>query len=1514
MCLEDVNVWRRVKICVVSFVMVSVFFGQFLFVPETAGSWSNEGDLSSDDGNPSMYPEVSLACENDGNGNDNCKNIHVVWVEEHTYDDPPNNPTCQAIMYKRSTDYGATWGTTIPISNPHYLPGKTYCGDAGKPSISVEGSSIYVIWPNVWDFYTNDADPLRYYRIYFQRSLNGGGTWAATDIAIDDTTVVSSRTVSRIIARYDEAFVIGTSVYGGSDYLHAVWETYFTETTPIENSIRYDRAAAGSPGSWGTDQLISKHTSSADGEDPDVAAYGDGDYVHVVFKDQDPYDGLYYQRNANDGASGDWYANPAPLTPRYVADPEYPSISVTEKYVHITWEDSRFSVDSSYIYYLRSRDNGGSWDSPGQRLSEDSTSGTAGSWTSIAIDGNGDVHMSYRDATDSHLKYSKNGVTPVTVDDEGDTGLWNSLATDSNNKVHISYYDATNGRLRYAENTGGSWKLETVDDSADVGQYSSIALESDNTPHISYLDATYGNLRHAVRSGGWTKTTVDSDGYVGYYTSIAMYDDDPSISYYDLTNGNLKYAKLRSGSWGTRLAVDTDGDVGLYTSLAMESGDDYAHISYFDATNGKLKYAWCTTGSDCYSILNWDNEDVHDDTYNSVGSWTSIAFDSNGIPHISYYDETDGNLLHSWWIGCRWCFEIVDYPGDVGKYSSIAIDSSDNIHISYYDDTNNDLKYAKKTTTGWTLSSLEDVGEDYEMISIYATTSIALDSNDNPHIAFHDINGNNPKYGYDTGSGWGSTKLETGNSKNGNWISLALDSSDGVHIAYYNSAYHLEYAFCNSGGCDAPGDFSKTTVDSGTTTGQWNSIAVLSTDKPCISYFDDSNDDLRYAEYDTSWASTAVDSTNFVGQYTSLAIDDNDYRHISYLSVTGANLKYAKCKGTCTTSGNWGIATPDSANIVGLHTSIAIDDNDYPHISYMDGTYGSEALKRAQCTEDECWSDDDWEAEIVHHDVDGPIGTFTSIELDSNNNPHISYYDPTDHNVWYAEKTGASWNKEPVDTACDVGKYTSIDLDGSNKAYVSYHDDTDTDAMYAKRDGTAWTDWTFTVVDNTAGDAPTRDRYHKTPTIDSVGATVHVAWALDYYHGSPTCRACSIRFDRNMDNGDSGEWGTDGGIYPEAWPIPPVDILPALPVIAASGNDLHVVFMDLGTHASKVFEVQYAKSVDTISETGTGTLDYPLKGTATVYALLNGDIPDWGYRIFIIGGEKTSGGSDIVYMQNPASSSDPTFYCDLQVTGDQLSYASAIWDQDNDMIYVFGGKTATGVSEKIYKIDLTNPATNKCQYSGDDLNSGGLYGTSAVFDADDGYAYIFGGYDGSSFETMIQRYDTSGGDAYDTSCDLPSGRAFTSAVIDESSEKAYIFGGLGASSARYDDILEFDVGSPGNPTNLDTDLPTARDGTSAAFDGTYAYVFGGEDDTDGLLDEIVRFNPTHDSTSGDYWDVGKKVMCKKLPAEIRDTSATATINAHSVAGNGIRIVGGDKGGGTYSDKITKYEISYWGPG
>jgi hypothetical protein len=333
-----------------------------------------------------------------------------------------------------------------------------------------------------------------------------------------------------------------------------------------------------------------------------------------------------------------------------------------------------------------------------------------------------------------------------TVDSAGDVGAWTSLALAPTHPYtpHISYHDVTSDSLKYAWLSGTTWLSETVDSG---GRWSSLALEPTYpyTPCISHHDLWGWVLRYARRDGiTWTKRIIEDwrSGLDG--TSLALeptYPYTPHISYSrpfsidDLIHAYLSGTAM-SGTWLIE-TVDSDGGVGRYSSLALEPTYPYTpHISYFYWDNRDLKHAWL-------SGTTWLSETV-DSAAGDVGRYTSLALDSNGNPHISYNDSTNLDLKYAWRSGTTWLSETVDSEGDVGRWgTSLALDNRDNPCISYYDHhPNYDLKLARFDGTVWIIQTVDSGGD------VGQYSSLALDPAGCPHISYYDATNGDLKYAY----------------------------------------------------------------------------------------------------------------------------------------------------------------------------------------------------------------------------------------------------------------------------------------------------------------------------------------------------------------------------------------------------------------------------------------------------------------------------------------------------------------------------------------------------------------------------------------------------------------------------------------------------------------------------------------------------------------------------------------------------------------------------------------------
>jgi hypothetical protein len=143
-------------------------------------------------------------------------------------------------------------------------------------------------------------------------------------------------------------------------------------------------------------------------------------------------------------------------------------------------------------------------------------------------------------------------------------------------------------------------------------------------------------------------------------------------------------------------------------------------------------------------------------------------------------------------------------------------------------------------------------------------------------------------------------------------------------------------------------------------------------------------------------------------------------------------------------AGAWNVQIIDPDQV--HSTSIALDSQNRPHISYHD--YASGALKYAR------FNGSTWDVEIV--DSVGNYGGGTSIALDSSGYAHISYYDEPNVRLKYAYWTGSAWHIEAVSGAGTNGRDSSLALDSNGYPHICWSGGGAYHLMYARWTGSAW--------------------------------------------------------------------------------------------------------------------------------------------------------------------------------------------------------------------------------------------------------------------------------------------------------------------------------------------------------------------------------------------------------------------------------------------------------------------------
>lgn len=307
----------------------------------------------------------------------------------------------------------------------------------------------------------------------------------------DDDYEIQPGWVTRVVP--DEESNIGEFASLAIDAHNVVHASYFAA---LSQNLKYARREPD--GNWvietahsdgnNVGQYSSIAVSSVDEDDLALQAT-----VHIAY-----YNGTTGELWHAVRQDGNWTPEVVHATPEPGEDVgRQASIVVDEDgVVHIAYAD----VLQSKLRYATN--HSGTWETM-----EVNDAGEAGEYASIAVD-DGIVYIAYQAGSTDDVMLVEAAVPVVTPGDWGAPELVDgntssvgealSMAVDGKGSVHITYRESSARSLHYALRRGGKWTQRTIDTDADVGKWSSIDLDGNNMVHVAYKDMDSDSLLYAT--------------------------------------------------------------------------------------------------------------------------------------------------------------------------------------------------------------------------------------------------------------------------------------------------------------------------------------------------------------------------------------------------------------------------------------------------------------------------------------------------------------------------------------------------------------------------------------------------------------------------------------------------------------------------------------------------------------------------------------------------------------------------------------------------------------------------------------------------------------------------------------------------------------------------------------------------------------------------------------------------------------------------------------------------------
>jgi hypothetical protein len=321
---------------------------------------------------------------------------------------------------------------------------------------------------------------------------------------------------------------------------------------------------------------------------------------------------------------------------------------------------------------------------------------------------------------------------------------------------------------------------------------------------------------------------------------------------------------------------------------------------------------------------------------------TSIAVDMRGVPYVVYMDVADSSKATVMkYDGSNWhIVGSAGFSGGFADFTSIVIDSSGTPYVVYEDaGSSNKATVMKFDGTDWVT-----VGNTGFSAGDAFYTSIAISKSGIPYVAYEDgANGDKLTVMRYDGSSWvtvGGMGLSAGPA---HYTSIAIDIGGMIYVAFEdggnsNKATVMKYNGIAWGTLGNAG-FSSSTA-------YYTSIALDGSGVPYIAFQDwgyyRAATVMKYSS--GSW--TTVGSSGFsagIAFFTSVALDTFKNPYVVYQDLSVGITGLATVMGY--DGSGWSVVGKSGCSVGNVNfTSIAIDRDNTPYISFVDGGVSNKAI------------------------------------------------------------------------------------------------------------------------------------------------------------------------------------------------------------------------------------------------------------------------------------------------------------------------------------------------------------------------------------------------------------------------------------------------------------------------------------------------------------------------------------------------------------------------------------------